>query len=77
MMDRDDTLDLTLALAIGLAAGIGAVLLLRGGSPPRRPLLEQGRDETRRLLDELRPLRRQVHRRFEAVRDAVAERARR
>jgi hypothetical protein len=67
-MEREDTIDLAIALAIGVAAGIGATLLLRSGS--RQPTrIEQGLDETKRLLDELTPLRDEVYRRVDDVRD--------
>jgi hypothetical protein len=69
-MRREDTIDLTLAIAIGIAAGIGATLLVRARSKPA-PMLERGVDETRRLLEELQPLKRAVHRRVGAIREGV------
>jgi hypothetical protein len=67
-MEREDTIDLAIALAIGVAAGIGATLLLRSGN--HRPTrIEQGLGETRRLLEDLKPLRNEVYRRVDDVRD--------
>lgn len=70
MMDREDTIDLALALAIGVAAGIAATLLMRGHTR-EKPLLERGMDETRKLLDELQPLKKAVHRRAGSISKGV------
>lgn len=69
-MEREETIDLALALAIGVAAGIGATLLMRARTRPT-PMLERGVDETRRLLEELQPLKKAVHKRVGAIREGV------
>jgi gas vesicle protein len=61
MMGNEDRNDLLLAIGIGAALGIGATLLLRSG---------RGASE-RRLLSELEPLRRDVHRRLRRARGDV------
>ena len=76
MMEREDTIDLALALAIGVAAGIGATLLMRARTRPK-PMLERGADETRRLIEELQPLKKAVYRRVDAIRDGVKKQSRR
>jgi hypothetical protein len=69
-MEREDMIDFSVALAIGVAAGIAATLLMRG-RVREKPLLERGVDETRRLLDELQPLKKAVHNRVGAIKDGV------
>jgi gas vesicle protein len=57
-MREDDRSDLLIALAIGAVLGAGAALLLGSGR----------RDDRARLIRELEPLRRDVHRRLAGVR---------
>jgi len=73
MMERENSIDLAIALAVGVAAGIGATLLLRGGGRSRHPILATGRKETKRLLSELKPLRKQAGRHADDVRESVRD----
>jgi hypothetical protein len=57
-MIDDERSDLLVAVAIGVALGVGATLLVRGAP----------RTERQRLLRELEPLRRGVYRRFSNAR---------